>query len=597
MNAGKLLRIFSPRPSGRSTPSLGAIAVRLATVLLLGLVTLPALAQTLTATVDRRDISIDETLNLTVRYTGNTNGQPDFSALSDQFEILNQSQSNQFRSINGRVESYTEWNMVVAPRQIGRLLIPSFKFGGVFSDAVEVNVSKSAPIPAGTRDLVFLETVVDKPEIYVQEQLKLTLRFYYSVNVDALDREPVALDNVIVESLPDASYRRNINGVPYNVAEFNYVLYPQSSGELTIPAMRWTAKLPQSQQRRSIFDLNTGRYDLKRLRTEQKQITVKARPAAFPVDATWLPSTNVTLDEQWNRDPDQFKVGEPITRTLTLKAEGLMASQLPAMLNEPTDNRLKYYPDQPVLDDEKQGAGITAERTETAAVVVSEGGEITVPAVRIPWWDVTTDTLKYAEIPMRRFIVAASDEVEKNQRARSEAIETNNATATDESGGIPAADSNTRVSYFWVAASALLLISTVVFALLWWFTRAQLHRLTSTNSQVEARRESARKKEKQAWQQVLAAGESADLSQLRDALLTWGRLYFPAANIKAIKDISRQINIDTLDDQLLKLDAALYNGKSEQWHPAELMQQLSAWRQSATVKQKKGEILQPLYAD
>jgi hypothetical protein len=384
-----------------------------ALLLLLALGTSTASAQALKASVDRNNLSLDETLTLTLRYSGRTNTQLDFSALSTQFEIINQQQSNQFRSINGSVESFTEWSMILLPKSSGRLVVPSFKIGNDFSDAIEINVSKQAQPVNGTLGDVFIETLIEPQESYVQQQIRVRYRLYYSVAIQALERDDFTIDGAIVEAMPDVNYHRSVDGKPYNVAEFNYVVYPQESGTLEIPAYRWMAQLSRG-GRSNMFGLNSGRSEVKRLRTEAKTINVKPKPSTFPQTATWIPATQVTIAESWNSSPQTFKVGEPVTRKIILTAQGLMSSQLPQLISDKNlEDKVKLYPEQPELSNDTDESGINGKRIESVAVVVSEGGELILPAVKIPWWDVNSNQLRYAELPEKKLTVAGDDNYEK----------------------------------------------------------------------------------------------------------------------------------------------------------------------------------------
>ena len=91
---------------------------------LLLLSSLACQADSLTATADRTQLSRGETLELQVRFDGQTTSDPDFSVLEEDFEILSQNQQNQFSIINGTTESYTQWVLQLLPKKTGSLLIP-----------------------------------------------------------------------------------------------------------------------------------------------------------------------------------------------------------------------------------------------------------------------------------------------------------------------------------------------------------------------------------------------------------------------------------------------------------------------------------------
>ena len=102
-------------------------------------------------------------------------------------------------------------------------------------------------------------------------------------------------------------------------------------------------------------------------------LDVKTVPEQFP-GGHWLPAKKVTLVEDWSQEPPQFQVGEPLTRTLTLIAQGQTASQL-LELPEWVPDAFKQYPDQPSLHDEKSSDGISAIREEKVAIIPNRAGE------------------------------------------------------------------------------------------------------------------------------------------------------------------------------------------------------------------------------
>ena len=137
----------------------------------------------LTAIADRKVIDSNETLQLTVRFDGQVlTGEPDFAVLERDFRILSNNRQQQYSMINGRTESFTDWKLTLAPKRIGRLLIPSIRFKQDISDAIELTVRKASPSNA-TGQPVYTETLVDKSSIYVQEQLMLTHRLYTSTTI------------------------------------------------------------------------------------------------------------------------------------------------------------------------------------------------------------------------------------------------------------------------------------------------------------------------------------------------------------------------------------------------------------------------------
>lgn len=517
-------------------------------------------ADSLTSTVNRDLISVDETLELTVRYSGKrTQQQPDFSQLSEDFEILSTSQSNQFQSINGKVTSSTNWTMILAPRQKGRLIVPSFRFDGQVSDALIVSVVEAAPTPAGKVKDVFIETVVDKNSVYVQEEVIVRYKLYYSINVDSLDAQPLKLDNVVKVDLPDTRYTRKIDNKLYRVAEYAYALFPQNSGTLEIPVLLWDLKIPKKNSNRTLFGFS-GRYEISRQRTEKKTIEVRPRPASFPAGKPWIPARELTLQQAWSSPPSTFKVGEPITRNITLKAKGLMASQLPQITQDIDNGDVKTYADQPSINDDKSDKGVQAERVESAAVVIAGNGPITLPKIRIPWWDTSTDSLKYAEIPAQT-IQSSAPAVGNTNSGRSANTAAPSTSEVPEPDQISVSEQSSAAIenlkdqvLLWQAVCLFLLLTLLSNIALWWRSRKGLASKPKAHSKQAGK--------KVLWSQLAKSCKTNKPQDIRDTLLVWAKYYWQDDKIFTLDDIGKKVNDDEVIQQLRQLDMALYSTKT-----------------------------------
>lgn len=503
-------------------------------------------AAELIATVDRDKVSIDESLTLTVRYTGTARGEPDFSLLEKQFDVLSRYESTSFRSTNGKFSSATEWTLVLAPLDKGKLLVPSFSFDGAFSDAIEIDVTAPQQTPGEDLGDVFLETVVNKSTAYVQEQILVTYRLYYSVNVDGRIGDDLKVGNAIVTDLNDTTYQREVDGKLYQITEFNYGVFPQSSGELVIPSLHWTL---------NIANYRIGRIEKRRVRTRETIVEVKPQPATFPADATWLPAENIEISESWAREPNSFKVGEPITRTITLKATGLMSSQLPAFTNDDSDTgTVKFYPDQPVKNDIKGTYNVVSERIETAAVVVNQGGEVTIPGVTVPWWDLQSNTLKYAKTPPTTVFVAGGDpsSSESGSDLPEFAPPSDNVIPSTQTG-----QSGVSTT-LWQLATVLFAALWLAFMFMWWRERGGVR--SSGESLTISGRHTP---EKKVLNQLRIACNGNALVDIRKKLLEWAQLHWSNKEITTLDDIAERIDDGELQQDIRALDSALYSTSNE----------------------------------
>ena len=561
-------------------------------------------AQSLESLIDRTQITIEETVNLTVKYSGGqARGRPDFSALEKQFDILSQNQSSQFRSINGRSESFTEWHFVLGPKSQGTLFIPAFEYNGAKSAAKTIKVTPPGAKPAGQIDSVFIETLVDKKEAFVQEQVKLSYRLYYAVNVDSLEAEPLELEGALIEQLPEARYRREVDGRMYNVLEYNYAIFPQRSEPVDIPALTWGIRIPIGGSSYSLFD--RGRFQMKRLRTGKKSIQIKPMPSGFPANATWLPAKSLDIAENWSRNPSTFKIGEPITRELKITADGLTASQLPTLSGFTANTQsIKYYADQPNLDNQPTSVGLASSRTESAAVVITQSGETTIPAIKIPWWDIDNNQLRYAELPARKVYLQSVAESPNNPRLDEQQATESALPSTLEDNNNPGAaqqaydGENKGVSWLWIVASALLSLLCSALCILW------IQERNRNQEALYAQSETQRKinlEQKRAFAHIQKQCQSGAAAEVRHAILAWAKVYWPNDHVSTLDVIGRKTNPE-ISQQLKALDQAIF---SDQNHQASDLQainlnalylSLEAWLKTQKSKHNDPRTLKPLYA-
>jgi hypothetical protein len=509
---------------------------------------------TLTATADRTIIHSNETLQLLVRLDSQALiGEPDFTVIESDFEILSTSRQQQYSRVNGQTQSYTDWNLLLAPKRTGRLLVPSIKYKKDISNAIEITV-RQATAPSAAGQPVYTETLVDKSEVYIQEQLLLTHRLYTSVRLSDLGLDPLKVDDAVMQKVSETQFQKNIGGKNYQVVEIIYALFPQASGKLQIPALRFFA-----------YDASNSRYGGFSARgnrivrsTDAKTIDVMPRPAHIDMD-NWMPASNLRLDQQWSSPPDQLKVGEPVTRNIRITANGLTAAQImPLSLSESDD--YKIYPDQPQLDDSANASGVTGIRRESFALVPNRPGEITLPAVTVRWWDSGKQRMQTAKLNPVTLQVAAAEVSQLNPYNRAPATALTNRLAIE---SVPEAPKSFATELRSSLPLQISLVSNgllVALLLLIWLRRsttvAPARDLTGLNS--------ARLELKQLLTNIERAARKSDLAPLRDSLLAWGRCIFPQQKIKTLAEIASLLDHAQLQQQFDLLDQTLYNNSTEQ---------------------------------
>ncbi|MBB5210593.1 BatD family protein [Microbulbifer hydrolyticus] len=490
-------------------------------------------AQELTSTVDRNELAINETFTLTLRYSGSQRGgQPDFDLLEQDFEVLSRQQSNQYRVINGHAESFVEWTVILAPLKEGRLFVPSLHLHGQISDAIPITVNKAGQAPTGDSRKAFLEIELDKEKLHVQEQLLVKVRLYTTVGLHDIATDPLQIAGAHIEKVNEQRFERRIDGVGHAVYELTYAVFPESSGELQIPALNYVA-VTGRRDPFSLFNRNAQRI---RLRSEPKTVQVEPKPDSYS-GSNWLPAASLGLVQSWSKDPDEFKVGEPITRIITLRAEGLRAAQLPPLPKLNIEG-LKTYPDQPQQEDQPGMNGITGSRIETTAIVATKPGSYQLPPMTITWWDTKTGRQRATQLPAFRFNVTGAAAAKPT------------ASGTPGASDTPTPSTSKVEPGFWQKIAIAAIALHLVWALLF-FRRYQ-------KAKVRTRSRESKVKPAKLADIELEKAVSSEPEVLHNALIQWANIHWPHTRGQTLYQIEESLELPVLGKIRESLNKAMF---------------------------------------
>ncbi|MDQ6978350.1 MAG: BatD family protein, partial [Ghiorsea sp.] len=354
------------------------------------------------ASLNQYIVPYGESVRLTVTAKGDVDGEPNVAVLRDVFDILSQSQSSNFSMINGSISRSKTWDYNLMPKQDGMIQVPAIAVGNEKTQALMLRVLDNSQQNQSTdkvRD-IWLEAELDKTQVYVQAQVVLTIKLIRSVNLSQAELSEPDIQGTVVERLgEDKNYEAVVSGRRVIVSERKYAIFPQHSGELTIPAIRFDGVISDS---RSMF--TQGRA--KRVRSKPMTLHVLPKPASWDKHQLWMPAQAVELEEIL---PDgtlpEYKVGEPFTRTIELRAQGLTSAQLPSLLQGIDVTGFKLYPDQPELSQGKNSQGLVGVRREKVAMIPTHAGTLRLPEIRVTWWNTETKKVQSAVIAAREIEV------------------------------------------------------------------------------------------------------------------------------------------------------------------------------------------------
>lgn len=513
----------------------------------------PAQASELSVEPDRTQLYEGEVLTLTVRGSMEIDlnlsnlfnfdlsdlPSPDIEKVEPDFEILARNQRYSVQTVNGDMTGEITWTYQLAPTRTGKLTIPELTFKDATSEPVEIDVvTGTAPSQeAGARDS-FIELSADKAEVYVQEQLVLTIQLFFSGNLIRGELSEPEHPDAIIESLgKQREFTRYRDGVRYRVVERRYAIFPQQPGQLSLAPIHF-----EGQAR----DANG---QLKFLRDQQQlyEVPVKPVPDAYPADQPWLPARSLALAEDGLPPAGELNAGANLTRKITLHADGLPAEALPPLPQE-TPAAIRSYPESPLRNTETTVDGLRSTLQQEAALVPVQAGDVVLPAIRIPWWNTETDQLEQAILPERRYTITGNSAVAAAPVPDNSAPETPPATTPATADDQPPADST---GSFWLWLSLVLGLLWLATLVLWWLSRKPSGGALSSEPLEDDT-------EKHAYEQLIRAVKNGS-ADTTGQLLHWARLRFPEQRFATVSDVVRFGDDPELAGHLEQLQAQLFS--------------------------------------
>lgn len=518
---------------------------------------------------------------------------PDIGSLENNFDIIDQQQKYNIQSINGVNNATITWVYTLSPKRAGELSIPAIKHNDKTSNPIIIKVLKGKPsVDDGRPPMVFMEAEVDKKEVYVQEQLVYTLRLYYADNLAGGDLSNPELSNAIVEQVGEQKkyYRMRYNQ-RYEVIERKFLIFPQQSGELTIAPQTFSGTIIDSRlrKRRHVRD-----------NTEAVQVNVLP-PAPGFTGQTWLPAISLNLTEKWDKPLENVSVGDSFTRTISIQALGLLGSALPP-LNLTENDGFKQYPDQPATESLEHQAGVESSRSESIAMVAVKAGTVTLPEIKIPWWDTVNQVERIAVIPSRELVIGngsgslATKPTQEPLALTEQSPSTNSDTANTEDDNAPTTSSaepepNNTALYITIIA---LLISG------WLITTVILLK----------RQNPPRKTNEQGPKLAVVSNEENAFNLLSESirqksptmmgdLVQWAKLKWPDTTINSVTDIERLLDDEALSALISRAEnyhyssAAANDKDSSNWDNQALLKRLVKIRKRSEAQVK--EVLPSFY--
>lgn len=256
-------------------------------------------------------------------------------------------------------------------------------------------------------------SVQPEGELTFKQRGELIVRFL--TNGFAFAKPPLFPDirivgGIVVPPTSGMNFSERREGDTWIGIERRYQLYPAQSGVINIPSVMLRARVRNAD---GVSDVSATSAALTR------QVRVPPEIAAV---AQVVVTSKMTVQQQWEPDVNELKVGEAIQRTLRMTAENTTAMLLPT-LSAVDIKGLAQYPGQPQLDDRDVRGSVTAARTDSMTYLFERAGRFTLPDVTLYWWHPETRELHTEVLPGYLCVVsdnpalaAAASSVEESEK-------------------------------------------------------------------------------------------------------------------------------------------------------------------------------------
>jgi hypothetical protein len=506
-------------------------ALPLSTMLFVTMLSAEVVNAAIATSVEPRLVEEMDTVRLTLRADGQANAEAlDLTALEADFEVVGSNTQSQYRSVNGRVESWVEYQISLRPRRTGELVVPSIAIGSDRSKAVQVVVRAMDPgVKQTIERMVFFESELSENPVYVQAETILKRRLYYSNGVQIYSDLPGVpeIPNAVVIPLGDTQSRStNLNGQRYGVIEQQFAIFPEQSGALVIPEISITSSVRLQSGGR------TRRSGI-RISTEAVRIEVLPVPEQYPRDQPWLPATDVRIAQAWAPARSSFAVGDPLQRRIAVTAVGNTGSAIPPLRIQFSEAHFKWYPEAPTLNDDAKGQQIIGTRIEDYSLIALQPGPAPLAEIAVAWWDTVTEQVRYAKLPRSMLAITGSSVPRAPPSTEPQATPEADAAAAQPAEAETAVSAGPVLWFALLGLAALILVAALVLAR----TRRKSGSARTARPTLEPTPSPGAKA---AWSQLKRACRNDDLAGIRAALVAYSNTRSDASEIDA--QVWRRLN-------------------------------------------------------
>lgn len=414
----------------------------------------------------------------------------------------------------------------------------------------------AAPEQAGPQPLVRAtltpaQVVVGQPATLVVEVMAPN----YMTKPPVLPDFQIA--NAITRSAPNMNFSERQGDVGYAGIRYTFLISPQEPGSYTVTGQPVTITYAD----------NPPHTRAAKVPVPATRFEAVIPDAARGLDP-FLSATRLSVSQDIQRSSPSLKVGDSVTRIVTIEAEGAPAILLPPTSFAPIAGA-QVYPSQPQLSDGlDQGSGVlTATRTDRATYMLAAAGTLTLPAIEIAWWDVKDEKIQHGRLDPQSFTVAGG-------------------TSASQALSAPVGLSAPRRLFLFVLEHWLPLGTVILVAgVLIWATPPTARHLMR---RLQRRRVLYRQSEVFAFRDLSRVARQNDPRQTYRALLTWLSRFEPAAPQHTVKALNSWAKDPILAQETAALERQLFatGPGAGAWSGALLIKTIRSMRRKAELRRR-----------
>ncbi|EID4423656.1 hypothetical protein D8T26_01025 [Vibrio vulnificus] len=201
-------------------------------------------------------------------------------------------------------------------------------------------------------------------------------------NVIAKQRNPLA-----------TNYTERKGGHTWSRQRWEITLYPQASGRFVVPPIAVSVQVSAP----------NGENVSGTLYTAPISFDASMPSGLIQPQSAWFSASDVEVDQQWQTSSEPLKVGDAITRTITIRAKDSLSVLLPKLLSNESTSRYQAYPQPNRLEDTQIRGDYRSSRTEETVYVIQQGGDLSLPERQFQWWNSDSQTLETVVIEGNTF--------------------------------------------------------------------------------------------------------------------------------------------------------------------------------------------------